>query len=223
MSFQDSEALLQRWRRLCVELDASHVQLLAVSKYASDESVRCLIDAGQMHFGESKPQHLRDRAKQFPNVNWHMIGSLQKNKAKYIGRHAFMWHSVENIETAKAVAAHVQGRMLPVMLQINVAGIPHQHGVEIAQVPLFVEQLMEIPALKFCGLMCMAPRDGDVRDCFSVSRRLRDGLSDGSLRAVSAVGVLELCMGMSHDYRIAMEEGSSIVRLGSILFCSERN
>jgi len=115
--------LLQRWQALRSELDPGHVRLLAVSKYAPDESVHCLVDVGQMDFGESRPQNLRDRAERFPDVNWHMIGPLQKNKAKYIGRYAFMWHSVEDIETAKAVAAHVHGRKLPVMLQVNVHGI----------------------------------------------------------------------------------------------------
>jgi len=195
-----------------------HVRLLAVSKYAPDESVRCLVDTGQMDFGESRPQNLRDRAERFPDVNWHMIGPLQKNKAKYIGRHAFMWHSVEDIETAKAVAAHVHGRKLPVMLQVNVAEIADQHGVGIKRVPAVLKQLMDIPALQVHGLMCMAPKDTDGRACFRALRHLRDKLSGGSLRPLRYTGDLKLCMGMSNDYRIAIEEGSEMVRLGSILF-----
>lgn len=210
--------LLQRWKVLHFELDRTHVNLLAVSKYAPDEAVRSLMDAGQMDFGESRAQNLRDRAKRFPGVNWHMIGPLQKNKAKYIGRYAFMWHSIEDVETAKAVAAHVQGRKLPVMVQVNVAGIPHQHGVEVGQVPALIEQLMEIPALEFCGLMCMAPKNSDTQACFRALRHLRDELEDGSLRPLQDPGGLKLCMGMSSDYRVAIEEGSNMVRLGSALF-----
>lgn len=210
--------LLQRWRQVRSELDGTHARLLAVSKYAQDEAVRCLVDAGQMDFGESRPQKLRDRAEKFPDVNWHMIGPLQKNKAKYIGRHAFMWHSVEDIETAQAVAAHVQDRKLPVMLQVNMTNMLHQHGVDVAQVPVFVEHLMGIQALEFCGLMCMAPRDSDARAHFSALRRLRDTLVSGSLRPALHSGKLKLCMGMSSDYRIAIEEGSDMVRLGSVLF-----
>jgi len=210
--------LLQRWGALHFELDQAHVRLLAVSKYAPDESVHCLVDAGQMDFGESRPQNLRDRALRFPDVNWHMIGPLQKNKAKYVGRHAFMWHSVEDIETAQAVAAHVRNRKLPVMLQVNVAGTSHQHGVEIGQARAIFEQLMNIPSLEIRGLMCMAPRDSDGRACFRALRHLRDKLSGGSLRPLRYTGDLKLCMGMSSDYRIAIEEGSDMVRLGSTLF-----
>ncbi len=213
--------LLQRWQVLSSELDVVHVHLLAVSKYASDEAVRCLMDAGQMDFGESRAQNLRDRAERFPDVNWHMIGPLQKNKAKYVGRYAFMWHSVEDVETAKAVAAHVYNRRLPVMLQVNMAGIPYQHGVEIGRIPAFIEQLMDISALHICGLMCMAPKDGDVRTCFRDLRHLRDQLVGGSLRPPRLSGDLKLCMGMSSDYRTAIEEGSNMVRLGSALFGSK--
>lgn len=212
------EKLLQRWQALRSELDRSAVRLLAVSKYAPDESVHCLVDAGQIDFGESRPQNLRDRAEQFPSVNWHMIGPLQKNKAKYVGRYAFMWHSVEDIETAKAVAVHVHGRKLPVMLQVNVAGISHQHGVDMERAPAFLEQLMEIPALQIQGLMCMASKGGDARACFRALRHLQDQLADGSLRPAQYLGEMELCMGMSSDYRIAIEEGSNMVRLGSTLF-----
>jgi len=212
------EKLIRRWQALRSELDVAHVRLLAVSKYAPDEAVRCLIDAGQKDFGESRAQNLRDRAEQFPDVRWHMIGPLQKNKAKYIGRHAFMWHSVEDVETAKVVAAHVHNRILPVMLQVNVAGIPHQHGVEIGQAPSIFEQLMNIPALELCGLMCMAPKNGDAHACFQALRHLRDELVGGSLRPLRSLDGLKLCMGMSGDYRIAIEEGSNMVRLGSILF-----
>ncbi|GMR00139.1 MAG: YggS family pyridoxal phosphate-dependent enzyme [Zetaproteobacteria bacterium] len=213
--------LLQRWQGLRSELDVVHVHLLAVSKYAPDEAVRCLMDAGQMDFGESRAQNLRDRAERFPDVNWHMIGPLQKNKAKYVGRYAFMWHSVEDVETAKAVAAHVHNRRLPVMLQVNMAGIPHQHGVEIGRIPAFIEQLMDISALRICGLMCMAPKDGDVRACFRDLHHLRDQLVGGSLRPPRLSGDLKLCMGMSSDYRTAIEEGSNMVRLGSALFGSK--
>jgi len=91
-------SLLDRWRILRHELDAQGVKLLAVSKYAMDADVALLATAGQQDFAESRAQQLRDRAVRFPDVNWHMIGPLQKNKAKYIARHAFMWHSVEDIE-----------------------------------------------------------------------------------------------------------------------------
>jgi len=219
----NGQRLLERWRTLCTEFDAAHVRLLAVSKYATDEAVRCLIGAGQMDFGESRPQGLRDRARHFPGARWHMIGPLQKNKARYIGRHAAMWHSVEDMETARAVAGHVRGRRLPVLLQVNVAGVQHQHGVEPTHAPAMFEQLSALPELEVRGLMCMAPRESDARACFRALRILRDQLMRGSLRpphdmAEDTPSGLELCMGMSGDYRIAVAEGATMVRLGSALF-----
>ncbi len=215
--------LLNRWRILRHELDAQHVKLLAVSKYATQADVALLADAGQRDFAESRPQQLRDRAERFPHVNWHMVGPLQRNKAKYVGRHAFMWHSVEDVETAKSVAAHVHGRRLSVMLQVNVGGSARQHGVTMEQAPAVFERLMNIPALRVRGLMCMAPGGSDTRACFRDLCHLRDRLTGESLRPLPDTfprhaGKLELCMGMSGDYRIAVEEGSNMVRLGTILF-----
>jgi len=226
----NKQSLLQRWRELCAELDSAHVRLLAVSKYAPDEAVRCLIEAGQMDFAESRPQGLRDRALRFPSVRWHMIGPLQKNKAKYIARHAAMWHSVENIETARAVDGLVENRRLPILVQVNVAGIRHQHGVQPEGVLSLIDELKHLPQLQLSGLMCMAPRKGDAQSCFTTLRDLRDTLLSRSLELFasdqsSRPGIsdpeasgLSLCMGMSGDYRIAIAEGADMVRIGSGLF-----
>ncbi|HKJ84285.1 MAG TPA: YggS family pyridoxal phosphate-dependent enzyme [Mariprofundaceae bacterium] len=218
----EAEALLARWRRLREELDASGVRLLAVSKYAPDRAVASLASAGQRDFAESRPQALRDRALAFPDVEWHMIGPLQKNKAKYVARHAAMWHSVEDVDTAAAVARHVEGRVLPVLLQVNVAGAAHQHGVVPQLLPALYEAVDAMPQLSVAGLMCMAPKEGDARAYFAKLRHLRDALANGSLRPPSDwtrhEARLGLCMGMSGDYRTAVEEGATMVRLGTLLF-----
>jgi pyridoxal phosphate enzyme (YggS family) len=202
--------LLARWQALSAELQAKQVQLLAVSKYAPEQAVEALVQAGQQCFGESRPQALRDRAGRWPDRDWHMIGPLQKNKAKYIGRHASMWHSCENLETARAVAGHVSGPALPVLIQVNISNNPVQHGINPENVALFSEQLATVDGLKLAGLMGMVGKDGDMRNSFRQLRLLRDELFGGSFA--------ELCMGMSGDYRIAIEEGATIVRLGTILF-----
>jgi pyridoxal phosphate enzyme (YggS family) len=196
-----------------MELDAAGVRLIAVSKYTSDAAISCLTRAGQRAFAESRPQALRDRARRFPDLDWHMIGPVQKNKAKYVARHATLWHSVEDAETAAAVARHVRDRPLRVLLQVNVAGLPHQHGVLPDQLPALYEQVSRLAGLEVVGLMCMAPRAGNARECFRRLRGLRDGLADGRLG--------ELSMGMSGDFRIAVEAGATMVRLGSILFGAE--
>jgi len=206
----NEQELLQRWKDLTSEL--GKVKLLAVSKYAPDDQVQLLIESGETNFGESRPQSLRDRAEQWPECNWHMIGPLQKNKAKYIGRHAAMWHSCDDIEAAGAVARHVEGRELPVLIQVNISNNPAQRGVAPDAVSELADALSRIDGLKLAGLMGMAPRDNNVRQAFQNLRCLRDNLFGGSFA--------ELCMGMSNDYQIAVEEGATIVRLGSTLFGS---
>lgn len=204
------EGLLQRWRSLDRELGEAGVTMVAISKYAPDDAVAALIEAGHRCFGESRPQLLRDRAMRWPQCQWHMIGPLQKNKAKYIARHAAMWHSCDSVATALAVAAHLDGRILPVLIQVNISGNPDQHGIAVAELPAFAAEIAAIDGLQLCGLMAMAPQFGDVRPAFHVMRGLRDKMFDGS--------VGQLSMGMSGDYRVAVEEGSTMVRLGSVLF-----
>lgn len=212
------DSLAARWLALHGELDEQGVTLLAVSKYHSGEAVAELAELGQVDFGESRPQALRDRAEKFPDLNWHMIGPLQKNKAKYVGRHAAVWHSLCDIEVAEAVAKYVEGRRLPVLLQVNISGERQKQGLEPDEVAGLLEKVKAIPELEVIGLMGMAAKsdggdDEAVRDSFRMLRNLRDRLGDASVR--------ELCMGMSGDFRIAVEEGATMVRLGTVLFGPE--
>jgi pyridoxal phosphate enzyme (YggS family) len=211
--------LAQRWQALHDEMEQGGVTMLAVSKYHSDEDVAALAALGQRDFGESRPQALRDRAQKFPELNWHMIGPVQKNKAKYVGRYAAMWHSLSDIEVARAVAAHVENRELPVLLQINISGEGQKQGVAPQAARDLLEQVKAIDGLKVIGLMGMAAKfvagdEGSVRDSFRMLRNLQDQLGDANLR--------QLCMGMSGDFRIAIEEGATMVRLGTVLFEPEQ-
>jgi len=211
------QQLAARWQALHEETAACGVTMLAVSKYHSDEEVAALAALGQKEFGESRPQALRDRAQKFPELHWHMIGPVQKNKAKYIGRHAAVWHSLCDAEVAEAVARHVSGRELPVLLQVNISGEGQKQGVTPEEAAALLREVKAIAGLKVIGLMGMAAKsdgsdDNAVRTSFRMLRDLRDQLGDASLR--------ELCMGMSGDFRIAMEEGATMVRLGTVLFGS---
>ncbi|MDT8375500.1 MAG: YggS family pyridoxal phosphate-dependent enzyme [Mariprofundaceae bacterium] len=202
--------LLDRWRLLHDEMEGAGVRMLAVSKYHNDDQVLALAGAGQVDFAESRPQALRDRAQRFPHLNWHMIGPVQKNKARYVGKFATMWHSLCDLECAEAVAKNVEGRVLPVLLQVNISGEEQKQGVAPDQVAGLMEKVRLFDSLKVIGLMGMAARGGDARSSFRSLRLLRDQLGSANLR--------ELCMGMSGDYRIAIEEGATMVRLGTVLF-----
>ncbi|WP_038247269.1 YggS family pyridoxal phosphate-dependent enzyme [Ghiorsea bivora] len=203
-------ALIQRWQH--VQSNMGDAQLIAVSKYTSDSNIEILLAEGHLDFGEAKPQNLRDRAQKYPLARWHMIGPLQKNKAKYIGRFAYMWHSCCNIETAKEVAKHVEGRRLPVFVQVNISDEPQKQGIQPDDIPLFLQQLALIEGLEVIGLMGMAAKDGDAKLAFSLLRQCRDDV------IAQYPHVQGLCMGMSNDWRIAIEEGATMIRVGSEIF-----
>ncbi|MBL1353277.1 MAG: YggS family pyridoxal phosphate-dependent enzyme [Zetaproteobacteria bacterium] len=204
--------LLKHWQDISTTLASTDTRLLAVSKYTTDEAVQILINAGQLDFAESRPQNLRDRAQKFPQIHWHFIGPLQKNKAKYIAEYAAIWHSLADLETAKMVAKHLKGRSLPCLIQVNISGESQKQGVQPDMLDEFYAKLVMLPALQVIGLMGMAAKGEDVRLSFQTLRKLRDDLQkqDGSIR--------QLCMGMSGDWKIAVQEGATMVRLGSTLF-----
>lgn len=203
--------MIQRWQHILDNLP-NQTQLIAVSKYTTVESIQTLAASGQVDFAESKPQNLRDRAQQFPNLNWHMIGPLQKNKAKYVGKFAKMWHSCCDIETAKAVAKHVNTAPLPTLIQVNISGETQKQGVLPANLPLFLEKFCTINNLRLIGLMGMAAKDGDIRTSFKLLHQCRDDILRSHPEATA------LCMGMSNDWRIAVEEGATMIRVGSEIF-----
>jgi len=203
---------VRTWEDITQRLQKTNTRLLAVSKYSSDAAVQCLLDAGQIDFAESRPQNLRDRALLYPQATWHFIGPLQKNKAKYVGRYAAMWHSLGDVETAHAVASYTEGRVLPVLIQVNVSREAQRQGVLPENLETFFDAVAAIPQLQIIGLMGMAAKDGDVRESFKYLRTLRDDLQ------LKCGAVCELSMGMSGDWQVAVEEGATMVRLGSIIF-----
>ncbi len=143
-----------------------------------------------------------------------MIGPVQKNKAKYVARHASLWHSCDDLPTAQAVARYVVNRRLPVLIQVNIDDVAGQRGVRATELSAFASELVKLDGLQFAGLMCMAGEGGDAGRAFRAMRGLRDALLNGSLADAAA---FELCMGMSGDYQLAVAEGSTMVRLGSVL------
>ncbi len=203
--------MISRWKDILNTLP-EQTQLIAVSKYTTDANIETLAQAGQVDFAESKPQNLRNRAQKFPDLQWHMIGPLQKNKAKYVGKFAYMWHSCCDIEAAQAVAKHVANTPLPTLVQVNISGEPQKHGVSPNELPLFLEELSHIQDLKLVGLMGMAAKNGDAHSAFRLLHQCRDD----SMHTYP--DAQHLCMGMSKDWRIAIEEGATMIRVGSEIF-----
>lgn len=185
------------------------VRLIAVSKYSSDREVEQMIADGQLDFGESRPQQLRDRAQQWPQCHWHMLGPLQKNKAKYIAAYAHTWHSLCDLALAAEVAKQVRNRRLPVLIQLNISAEAQKQGVTPDELEPFYAQLCQFKQLHVVGLMGMAAKGSDPRSSFQLLSQCRSKLS---------TVLPELSMGMSSDWKIAIEEGATMVRLGRALF-----
>jgi len=207
-------SLEQRYIALQKEMSAyPQASMVAVSKYTNHANIRLLAKLGQVAFGESRPQQLRDRARLFPELDFHMIGPLQKNKAKYIGRYASMWHSLIDMETAQLVNKYVTSSPLPTLLQVKLGQDSGQHGIPLDRVKNTYEEACHLHNLDIKGLMCMAPKDQNAREVFQSLKTLLFDIGHGKLSVLS--------MGMSGDFNIALSEGSTMVRLGRVLFNHE--
>lgn len=199
--------------------DPADITIVAVTKTVGIEDIRQAVAAGITDFGENRVQEFLGKYGLFPDVRWHFIGSLQTNKVKDVVGRAYLIHSVdsekllEEIERRAAQAGVVQ----PVLLQVNVSGEASKHGLEPEAVAETLIEASRMEHVEVRGLMTMAPlaRAEEVRWVFRELKEVRDSLREMPLNGVE---LDELSMGMSNDYRIAVEEGSTIIRVGRALF-----
>lgn len=198
------------------------IHLIAVSKYVGIEAIEALVEAGCHDLGESRPQTLWQKAEQLVErpVRWHMIGHLQRNKARRTLPSIHLLHSGDSerlLETVNeiAVATH---RTCDVLIEVNVSGDESKHGFRGEQVPTVLARAPDWSGLRIRGLMAMAAwgtEPEEARRDFVALRELRDRLIASAPPEV----VLEhLSMGMSGDFEVAIEEGATMVRVGSALF-----
>ncbi len=201
---------------------AEDVQLVAVTKYVGVDEIRALAAAGCTDLGESRPQQLWERAAEVCDlpVRWHMIGHMQRNKVERTLPLVAMIHSLDSLRLAEAIhaAAGTLGRRVPVLLEVNISRDAAKHGFTPEEIELCLPKLIGLAQIEIRGLMCMAGLEGggeEARRDFSALRTLRDRLQAG---CPADIRLHELSMGMSGDYAIAIEEGATIVRVGSALF-----
>jgi PLP dependent protein len=201
---------------------AEQIRLIAVSKYVGVEQIEALVEAGCHDLGESRPQQLWQKAEQLVErpVHWHMIGHLQRNKAKRTLPWIDLLHSGDSVsllDTVNTLAIQLN-RTLPVLVEINVSGDQTKHGFPPWQLPEVLEQAPDWSGLRICGLMAMAgwgTEPEEARRDFIALRELRDRVAGH----VPPQATLEhLSMGMSGDFEVAIEEGATMVRVGSALF-----
>jgi PLP dependent protein len=200
---------------------ADDVRLIAVTKYARLDGVRSLVDAGQVLLGESRPQQLIERAAALPGqIEWHLIGHLQRNKVRAVLPHVTLIHSVDSLRLAERISdiAGQMSRTPRVLLEVNVSGEKSKDGFVPEALQTVWPILRELPDVQIAGLMTMAPAADDPqasRPTFQKLRDLRDTLRSD---AGEDAALSELSMGMSSDFEVAVEEGATLVRVGSALF-----
>ncbi len=199
---------------------ADEVTLIAVSKTFPAEVVRQAYDAGLRVFGENRPQELRDKARLLPeDIEWHFIGHLQTNKIKYVVPQAVLIHSVDTVHLARALEQFAEKRALtiPVLMEVNTSGESTKFGFNPAEVPEAFATIKELKHLEVKGLMTIGPLTDDqqkIRQAFKTLASLRDKLT----KAFHGHPLPFLSMGMSGDFEIAIEEGSTHIRVGTAIF-----
>ena len=207
------------------ELDAKQVTLVAVSKTKPVEDILALYELGQRDFGENYVQELVDKQAQLPkDIRWHFIGHLQSNKVKYIAPFVQLIHGVDSLKLLKEInkEAAKNNRVIDVLLQVHIAQEETKFGLNEEELKNIYNKnadgLGELKNVRICGFMGMASFSDDlekVRSEFTYLISLFDWFADLSI-ANCQLSILS--MGMSGDYKIAVEEGSTMVRIGSLLF-----
>jgi PLP dependent protein len=188
------------------------VTLVAISKTQPPEAIREAYAAGQRHFGENYAQEWRAKADALADLDdlvWHFVGGLQTNKVKYLAGRAAWIHTVDRDELAREIGKRyaARGASARVLLEVNVAAEPSKSGCSITDAPALAAALAGIPGLTLRGLMCIPPAEGDPRPHF----RALAGLG-------RQLGLPDLSMGMSGDWREAIAEGATLVRVGTAIF-----
>ena len=220
---------IEAYQAIEEELASAHAQLVAVSKTKPQEDIQALYDLGQRDFGENYVQELTDKELQLPkDIHWHFIGHLQSNKVKYIAPFVYLIHGVDSVSLLKEInkQAGKYQRIIPCLLQVHIALEATKFGFDKDELKGLIDSLNNEPEqfshVTIAGLMGMASFSSDtelVRNEF----KLLHGLFEQSQQQFKNPGSFNtLSMGMSGDYRIALEEGSNMVRIGSLLF-GERN
>ena len=199
--------------------DVSSVTLVAVSKRQSLAAMRAAYALGQRDFGENYVQELvrkADALAALPDIRWHLIGRLQSNKVKDVVRIGCTVHTLDSVRTAELLdkRASAAGKNLPVLIQVNLADESQKAGVGPSDVAPLAAAVRAMPSLTVCGLMAIPNVDASVEQSRTHFANLR--------ALAEQVGLLQLSMGMSHDFELAIEEGATMVRVGTAIFGERR-
>lgn len=198
------------------------VTLIAVSKTKPLSDIEELLaDTNAVDFGENKVQELVDKYESvFRPVNWHMIGHLQTNKVKYIVDKVCMIHSVDSLNLAKTIEKEAEKHnvIVNILIEVNVAQEETKFGLACDEVFPLIMEIKNMPHIKVKGLMTIAPFVDDPEDNRVYFRKLRDLSLDIQSKSIDNIDMSVLSMGMTNDYEVAVEEGATLVRVGTGIF-----
>jgi len=213
------------------------VTLVCVTKSRTVKEIGEIIEAGEVHLGENRAQEFLEKYDKIldiaeahdkkPNIMWNFIGQLQRNKVKYLAGKISLIQSVDSFKLAEEIDVRAAGTGEPaqVLIQINPAGETQKAGVALSECEALVNKIAGcLPHLELCGLMAVVPAvedPEDVRGYFRDAKRTFDLLA--KKRGGAEAGFVHLSMGMTHDYEVAIEEGATIVRIGTAIFGTRNN
>ena len=192
--------------------------LVAVSKTRTVQEIQEAYNSGQLKFGENRVQEIVDKQSKLPkNIEWHMIGHLQKNKVKYIAKFINLIHSVDRISLAEEIDKHAkkENRKIDCLIQLKISKEETKFGLQIEDFKNFYESLQKYKNLNFIGLMGMASFTNDNELIDKEFKKIKTIYDD---MALIDSGFKVLSIGMSDDYNIALENGSNMIRVGSKIF-----
>ena len=204
-----------------VNRDPSEVTLISVSKTKPVSMLQEAYDAGSRDFGENKVQEIMDKYPQLPSdIRWHMIGHLQRNKVKYIVDKVALIHSVDSLRLAETIEneAAKHNVTVPILIEVNVAQEESKFGLKTEEVLSLVESIAVLPHINIKGLMTIAPYVENPEENREIFRELKKLSVDIAAKNINNVNMSVLSMGMTNDYQVAVEEGATMVRVGTGIF-----
>lgn len=197
------------------------ITLIAVSKTKPVPMLQEIYDLGVRDFGENKVQELTDKEPQLPaDLRWHMIGHLQRNKVKQVIDKAVLIHSVDSVRLAKAIEAEAAKKdiIVQILLEVNVAEEDSKFGLKVDEVLPAIEEIATMPHVRIKGLMTIAPFVENPEENRTVFAQLQKLSVDIAEKNIDNVSVDILSMGMTNDYQVAIEEGATMIRVGTGIF-----
>ncbi len=203
------------------ERNPENVTLIAVSKTMPVEAIREAMACGMVDFGENRPQELRDKQKAITEpLRWHMIGSLQSNKLKYVVGKTVLIHSVDSLELAKEIdeMSLKKDVTTDILIEINIAGEASKHGVSPEDTEALIREIAKLSKVKVRGLMTVAPYTEDAEENRLYFRKMKQLMVDINSKNIDNISMDTLSMGMTGDYEVAVEEGATLVRVGTGIF-----